>query len=202
MRKKSMHSFSFLVVLVALAFCSAVWAALFPATALARPEVVLTLHDAERGTSLHLYDGKEAGGPQGSLVYLNDRYHFFAYVFPETTTLVMLPENDDGIILSSKDGKARLRLSGGLAEFVPGGLQGSFDQALGEAGQELVHKIYDPAKGYWELHWKKAGIMHGRKFFIRGENTADCEFTYPLSAEKEYGETLLLTLSLFNRGFY
>ena len=201
MRTIPMLSLSRPAMIGALVLCIAVSAVAFPSSAPAR-QAVLTLRDAERGTSVALYDGREAGGPRGSFLYSNTQYQYFAYIFPEITTVVMVPDNDDGLILSSKDGKARLRVSGGLAEFVPGGLKGSYEAARRDAGSGIVDTTYDPAKGYWELRWKKNNTMHGRKLFIRGENMADCEISYPLAAEKQYGEIMSLILSLFNRGFY
>lgn len=148
---------------------------------------VLILKDKERNLEEPLFEGPSGSG---CFVYKNARFNYSVHVPRDITRLVAgLPDNGDGLLLSSQDGKAKMRVSGGYAEFVEGGLQGSYENAVQEAGRQVLRKkiTQNEQQQEWELVWKKDTIMHKRKFVIKGEVKADCEFSYPLADDRKYG---------------
>ena len=100
---------------------------------------------------------------------------------------MLIADNDDGIIMESSDGLARFRASGGLAEFVEGGLKGSFDRAVKDAGPGLIDKAFASGpNGHWVVNWRDGDVIHHRKFVIKGDNWFDCELSYPASQAARY----------------
>lgn len=166
-------------------------------------EPALTLEDSERQTSVALYASAESGGPEDFYLYVNSRFSYFGYIPFELTTVVAIPDNDDGLMVASADEKATLRMSGGFAEFIPGGLEGSFNAALQDMGQEPDYSLYvdDELKKFWELEWTKEGIKHYRKLLIKEEVMSECEFSYPLSEKNKYHDMADTIISTFNRDY-
>lgn len=147
---------------------------------------VRVLKDVERETSADLY----STGLDGFYLYVNERFAYAAWIPEGISEVVTIPDNADGLILESKDGQARLRVSGGHADFIEGGLQGAFDQALKSAGRGLINAVFinESFNAYWTLSWQKADQLFYRKFAIRDEFWFDCEIYFPVSEKAEYDE--------------
>ena len=161
--------------------------AVFPSSALAQ-KPALTLKDTERGTAVDLYPTGDPKG-EGFYLYTNEKYGYSAWIPVEITEVVTLPDNEDGLILASKDGKARYRASGGLVEFSPGGLKGAFDEAYSRHQEKSTDVLFvqNKLRAFWVISWKEEGVMHHRKFAVKGDNWFDCEFFYPASLQEKYG---------------
>ena len=173
------------------------WTISLPCLALSQ-EPALILHDQQRGTSVELYFGPETDEPAGYFLYVNKKFDYFGYIPSEITTVVLIPDNDDGLILTSVDEKATLRMSGGFAEFIPGGLQGSYEQALQGIEQQIDSSGYDEEKQFWELEWTADGIKHHRKFCINNDIMSECMFSYPQSEQEKYRDMAKIISSTFN----
>ena len=141
----------------------------------------LTLRDRERGTSVELMYPDGIAGDTDFLTYYNERYGYFINIPHKVfTKVVVLPENGDGLILESKDGKARFRASGGLAEFVDGDLGDSYNQAIEALGGTNTFTYIDINRdeGSWELTWWEGNVFHHRRFIMNEEIWCDCEISY------------------------
>jgi hypothetical protein len=137
--------------------------AVFLCAASARAAPV-TLKDDSTGKTVDLYP---LGG--NFLVYSNTRFGY-SVRFPHNyfTKVVLLPENEDGIILESEDGEARLRVSGGFV-IGKGELRSSYDRACEAIGGEEEATYFEIGDDYWELGWMKGDTSHSRKFLINTE---------------------------------
>ena len=161
---------------------------------------VLTLKDSDRGTLVDLYPTGDPGG-DGFYLYKNGKYGYSAWIPVEITQDVTLPDNEDGVILASKDGNTRFRVSGGLVEFVPGGLKGAFDETFKEHQAMITDVLFvqNELRAFWVISWKEEGMMHHRKFAVKDDNWFDCEFFYPASLQEKYG--FVTDGALRNSGF-
>lgn len=148
---------------------------------------VRVLKDVERETSADLY----STGLDGFYLYVNERFAYAAWIPEGLSEVVTIPDNADGLILKSKDGRARLRVSGGHAEFIEGGLKGAFDQALKTAGRELISAVFinEGFNAYWTLSWRKSDHLFYRKFAVKDDFWFDCEISFPASEKAKHDES-------------
>ena len=144
--------------------------AVLPPSAIAQ-KPALTLKDANRGTSVKLYTTGDPGG-DGFYLYKNERFGYYAWVPSQTTRVVTLPDNGDGIILASKDGTVNFRASGGFVEFVDGGLKGAFDEMFKTHQLNITDILFvqNELRAFWVISWKEKDLLHHRKFAIKGAN--------------------------------
>jgi hypothetical protein len=148
-----------------------------------------TLKDAERGTAVDLYEVMMAEDDPPFLLHVNERFGYSVLIPPVMAEkVVIIPDNGDGLTLTSKDGKARFRGSGGRAEFVEGGLKGTFMRALDSAGPDVSQAILSNNEyaTEWMLFWRQGDMIYKRKFAIHGGNVFDCELSYPASEQEKY----------------
>ena len=144
-------------------------------------EPALTLKDKERGTEVNLYPipGKEG---EGLLFYGNDRFGYSVEVPYELfSEVVTLPDNADGIILASKDGKARFRVSGGNV-MDEDTLRSAFEKAKQSVGKDFVFE--NLTEDSWRLCWWDGDRFFQRKFVVNEEVWAECEVSYPSSRDE------------------
>jgi len=144
-------------------------------------EPALTLKDKERGTEVNLYPipGKEG---EGLLFYGNDRFGYSVEVPYELfSEVVTLPDNADGIILASKDGKARFRVSGGNV-MDEDTLRSAFEDAKQSVGKDFVFE--NLTEDSWRLCWWDGDRFFQRKFVVNEEVWAECEVSYPSSRDE------------------
>ncbi|MCL1941832.1 MAG: hypothetical protein FWG09_07800 [Synergistaceae bacterium] len=127
---------------------------------------------------------------KGLLFYHNDRFGYSMRIPEMFKKVVLLSENEDGIILESVDGKATFRVSGGFA-MDENQLQTSMEAAkkhveenVGEA--VFFHEI--TGDDWWELTWVN-GLEEGRrKFVTNGEVWCECEITWSREPDRAPGE--------------
>ena len=150
-----------------------------PSPALAL-DPALTLKDGERGTTADLYPTGD-NRDKGLLLYSNDRFGYSVKVPHEIfTQVVVLPDNNDGLILRSRDGQYRFRASGGFVVFEDE-LESSLKNAKqhlekdGKATQVFAKKGID----WWTLSWWNAQGKGSRKFMANGEVWCEVEITGP-----------------------
>lgn len=139
----------------------------------------LTLRDRERGTTVDLYPVHDESD-KGLLFYGNDRFGYSIHVpFEVFTEVVTLPDNGDGMILASKDGKAHFRVSGGyVVDENP--LKTTYEAARKELGRDLEDfSFYNLTDESWELCWWDGSLFYQRKFVANEEVWAECEIAYP-----------------------
>ena len=162
---------------------------------------VLTVKDTERGNEAALYE-TDMGGDSPHLLYVNERYGYSALIPPAMAeAAVTIPDNGDGLILASKDGRARYRASGGMADFVEGGLKGAFEEALKNAGPDISEAVFNNNERgtAWTLFWTQGGMVHKRGFTIRDGDMFDCELSYPASEQEKYGT--MTDIAVVNSGY-
>lgn len=139
----------------------------------------LTLRDKERGTAVNLYPTGDKED-EGLLFYFNERFGYAVKVPHEVfTEVVVLPDNEDGMILASKDGGARFRVSGGNV-VDEGELKASFEsskKAILEAKHLLTFENLTDES--WDLCWWEGKVFHQRRFLANEEVWCDCEISYP-----------------------
>jgi hypothetical protein len=138
----------------------------------------ITLRDSETGNTVDLYPIPDE---ENLRFYGNDRFGYSLSIPHKIfTKVVVLPDNGDGMILESKDGKARFRVSGGF-------LIGEAGETLYESYAEVLRNIggvenafhHDVGDDYWELFWRKGDIVYKRKFLVNGEEAwSDCEIYF------------------------
>lgn len=178
--KKTMLIMAALCVFTA--FCAG-----FPKPALAR-QPTLVLEDKERGTSVTLYKNTDPSGDRYR-IYVNEKYSYSAWIPSDITEVILLPDNEDGLILASKDGSKRFRASGGLAEFVEGGLVGAFIEAYKANEANLLNVVFiqNDMHTEWRISWREKDTIRHRKFTIKDGNWFDCEISHAASESESYG---------------
>jgi ankyrin repeat protein len=126
---------------------------------------------------------------KGLLFYHNDRYGYAMMIPDIFTEVVLLPGNEDGLILGSKNGEYRFRASGGFVVF-----EDELQKAM-EAAKKYVEENVDGAIIYektgddwWELNWWNGPEKGVRKFMTNGEAWCECEITSPGKLRNEQGE--------------
>ena len=90
------------------------------------------------------------------------------------TEVVLLPDNEDGMILESKDG-ARFRVTGGF--YVDDSLlKESFETALKAVKEKVEHPYSDLGDDSWEITWRDADdTLHLRRHIMDKETGAWAE---------------------------
>jgi len=134
----------------------------------------VTLRDGETGNTVDLYPTDD----EDLLFYASNRFGYEIRVPKIFTKVVLLPDNEDGMILESEDGKAAFRVSGGFV-MIDGMLEESYDNALESIGGEDKAVYFDIGEDSWELTWWEGETFHRRKFLMNGEETwGECEISY------------------------
>ena len=147
----------------------------------------VTLKDNNNGNTVDLYPTVDEED-QSLLFYGNNRFGYSVKVPEVFTKVILLPDNEDGMILETGDGKAAFRVSGGLV-MDTGMLKESYDSALESIGGEDNATYFDIGKDSWELYWWKGETFYSRRFLMKGEEAwCDCEISYQSSPnEGMYG---------------
>ena len=160
MRTKSVMAQAPLLLLLSLFLCGFLAPGQKPA---------LTLKDAKQETTADLYKIDMGENVNEIFLYVNERYGYSALIpLGMAEAVVVIPDNGDGLILASKDGSARFRASGGLAEFVEGGLNGVFATALKNIGPALIEASFYSAeselnqgdKAFCVLTWRQGDTFY------------------------------------------
>ena len=79
------------------------------------------------------------------------------------TEVVLLPDNEDGMILGSKDGKARFRVTGGF--YMDDSMfRESFNSAVKAIEEKSGHPDFEIGDESWEIIWREGDdMLHRRK---------------------------------------
>jgi len=150
---------------------------------------VITLKDDNSGNTVELYSAGDKEDDE-LLLYVNERFGYSVKVpYKVFTSVVVIPDNEDGIILSSADGQYRFRVSGGFVMF-DDNLQTSLENA-----KKYVEENVDGAMVYeksgdnwWTLSWWNGQDAGSRKFLTNGEVWCEIEITEPGQAQNAPGE--------------
>ena len=137
----------------------------------------VTLKDGKTGNTVDLYPTVDKED-KGLLFYGNNRIGYNVKVPEIFTKVVLLPDNEDGMILESEDGKAAFRVSGGFV-FDEEMLQESYLSTLESIGGEEKAVYFGIEENSWRITWWKGDTYHTRRFLMNGEEAwADCEISY------------------------
>ena len=144
----------------------------------------ITLRDGNTGNTVDLYPTWDEED-EGLLFYGNNRFGYNVKVPEVFTKVILLPDNEDGMILESQDGKAVFRVSGGFV-MDEGMLRNTYDSALESIGGEDNATYFDIGEDSWELFWWKGDTFHSRRFLMKGEEAwSDCSISYETSRNEE-----------------
>lgn len=161
-----------------------------------------TLLDPQTNNLVHLYPTSGDPSEKNFLLYYNDQFEYTCWIPADFSQVVLLPDNGDGLILETQDGQAQLRATGGYADFLEGGLQGSFDQAQSAiVNGSITHQEYaqDEWKAYWILEGQDGDKMFVRKLIIHGDYYCELHLSYPAAQGEKYIETAAIVAHNFNR---
>jgi len=137
------------------------------------------LRDENTGNTVELYYTVDPED-KSLLFYGNNRFGYNVKVPDICTKVVLLPDNEDGMILESHDGKVRFRVSGGFVTD-EGMLKETYDKALKAVGGENHADYFLLEDDYWVLSWEEGETSYLRRFVIKGsEAWADCEISYQI----------------------
>ena len=136
----------------------------------------VTLKDDKTKIAVNLYPTAD-DEDEGLLFYSNERFGYSVKIPKVFTKVVMLPDNGDGMILESKDGKSRFRVSGGFV-MEKWTLKKTYDAACNSIGGTNNASCFYIGDDYWELCWWKDKILNRRKFLTNDEAWCDCEISY------------------------
>jgi hypothetical protein len=154
----------------------------------------LTLKDDYTGNTIKLYPPFYSEEVKGFLAaYDNARFGYSVLIPSQVfTEVVLFPDNEDGIILASKEDGYRFRVSGGhvIDEDI---YKTSMEEAKKHVeenveGAMITEKTGD---GWWELSWWNGPEKGVRRFITNGEIWCECEITWPglpHNAPGEYDE--------------
>ena len=143
---------------------------------------VLTLRDEASGATADLYPSWDPED-RGLLAYFNERFGYAVKVPHKVfTKVVLLPENGDGMVLASEDGKAQFRVSGGHV-MDEGHLDSSFAEAKNAVGTKTI-SFENREDDSWELCWWEGKTFHRRRMVANEEVWGECEISYPASPEE------------------
>jgi hypothetical protein len=152
--------------------------ALFCATSSAAS---ITLTDSERGNSVELAPAETIG----FFRYINDRFAYSVDIPSTFTKVIVLPDNDDGLILTTQDNLAQFRASGGMVVAdIERALKQSFDEAQDSLPIKAAYATLK--KDFWVLSWLEGDVIHYRKYMLRGDTWCDFELSYPTAQKKAY----------------
>jgi len=148
----------------------------------------VTLKDVDTGMTVTLYP-PFLEEDIGLFFYHNDRFGYSVRVPEIFTQVVLLPENEDGMILESEDGKHRFRASGGFVLFEDE-LQTSMESAKKYVEENVDGAMIFEKTGddWWELSWWNGPEKGVRKFMTNGESWSECEITWPGQPRNAPGE--------------
>jgi len=148
----------------------------------------VTLKDGMTGKTVNLYPAAYEEDI-GLLFYHNDHFGYSVMVPEIFTEVVLLPENEDGIILASSDGECRFRASGGFVIFEDQ-LQTSMEAAKKHVEENVDGAMIFEKSGddWWELSWWNGPEKGIRKFTTNGEIWSECEITWPGQLHNAPGE--------------
>ena len=126
---------------------------------------------------------------RGLLFYHNDQFEYSVMIPGIFTEVVLLPDNEDGLILKSKNEEYRFRASGGYMVF-ENQLQTSMEAAKKYVNENVDGAIINEKTGddWWELNWWNGHEKGVRKFMTNGEVWCECEITSPDKPQNEKGE--------------
>ncbi|MCL1940376.1 MAG: right-handed parallel beta-helix repeat-containing protein [Synergistaceae bacterium] len=154
----------------------------------AEDEGEVTLKDDNTGNTVTLYR-LFSEEHEGLLFYHNNRFGYSVTIPEIFTEVILLPDNEDGLILASENGEYRFRVSGGFVIFEDE-LQTSM-----EAAKKYVEENVDGATifektgdDWWELNWWNGPEKGVRKFLTDGGAWFECEITGPGQPNNGRGE--------------
>lgn len=115
-------------------------------------------------------------------LYVNSRYGYRLEV-PSDFRVGRAPENDDGRVLTSPDGKATLTVFGSN-----NALDQTLAAAMAAAEQEMPEKVAyrQQGKNWFVLSWNHAGRISYRKVFLGPGSLAQFVLVYPASQKQRY----------------
>lgn len=155
---------------------------LFVASCAFALDPALVLRDDDRETTANLY---KVAGDDDSLLYVNERFGYSVMVPHKAfTEVVVIPDNEDGMILETKDGGGRFRVSGGFV-MEDGYLKTSFEDARRLVGEQNITN-HEVGEDYWELYWWVGDVFHRRKLIASDDAWCDCE--YSLTVDRTTGK--------------
>ncbi|MDY0275366.1 MAG: hypothetical protein RBR42_08005 [Desulfomicrobium sp.] len=163
---------------------------------------VLTLTDPQTSNSVPLYN--TGGDPSGKnfLLYYNEKFDYTCWIPTAFTQVVLLPDNEDGLIVAAVDAQAQLRATGGYVDFLDGGLKGDFERTKNSITKNnLIYEDYtqDEWKTYWELRWQDSDKIVLRKMILNGDYYCDLEISYPAAQQEKYSSVADIIAHNFNR---
>ena len=149
----------------------------------------VTLRDSNTGNTVTLVPSYKEES-EDLLFYSNERFGYGVMIpIKIFTEVVLLPDNEDGVILASKNGEYRFRASGGLVVF-----EDTLQTSM-EAAKKYVEENVDGAMifektgdDWWELSWWNGPEEGRRKFVTNGEIWCECEITWPGQPHRAPGE--------------
>ena len=115
--------------------------------------------------------------------YLNPRFGFTVDVPAIYTLAVVIPDNDDGVILSDSRDETRFRASGGnvIDERT---LRQRYESDRKDLGEAVSYSHL--GKGFYVLSWVEDAMIHYRKFLLAPSVFCDMEFIYPAARKAEF----------------
>ncbi|GAB1409554.1 hypothetical protein MASR1M90_07080 [Desulfovibrionales bacterium] len=164
------------------------------------PEVVLIDPNTQNTVRLHPTGGDPGG--ESFLLYANEKFGYTCWIPTEFTQVVLVPDNQDGLILASPDGQSQLRTTGGYVDFLEGGFKGSFEKVkntLTKKQLKYADFVQDEWKTFWELQWEDRGKFFWRKMVLNKETYCDLEISFPVSQQDQYESTADTVVHNFNR---
>ena len=141
-------------------------AAVFAAAAFAFEPV--TLKDDKTGMTAELYPIPDE---EELLFYGNMRFGYSVNV-PSMifTEVVLLPDYEDGMILESKDGTSRFRVTGGYVmdnENDEMKVRESFNAAIKAIEEKGGYPSFELEDDNWLVTWREGDKLHIRKFLLK-----------------------------------
>jgi hypothetical protein len=129
------------------------------------PTGQVTLRDDNTGMTVELYPGDG----DNYLFYGNYSVGYSAQIpYNYFTEVVLLPENEDGMVLGTKDGTGQFRVTGGFVlddEEVT--LRDSFNSAVKAVEEKGEYPSSDVGEDSWRIVWREKGErLHIRRFVI------------------------------------
>ncbi len=137
-----------------------------------------TLADGE-GRSVVL----QSSDTPGFFYYINSRFGFAVEVSGLFSKAIVVPDNDDGVILADEAEEARFRSSGGN-RMDKRSIKQLFEEARKELGGAVAYS--NLGKNSYVLSWTEDADIHYRKFLLGSSVWCDMELTYPAARKKEF----------------
>ena len=136
------------------------------------------LTDSSTGMTVTLYPSGDHYDGAG-FFYQNDRFEYGVDIPDFFFEVVLLPENEDGLILTTRCENARFRASGGFVMFEDE-LRTSLEAAKKHLENDLGGTVTSEKTGddWWELSWRNGSENGIRRYITNGILWSDCEFTW------------------------